>query len=161
MKKLVGLLMGLLILSQSFASFTVPLPPKKANEIFIPVGNEGKKISLLTLSQISIREFEQQAGQDLKLMEKLSFRLAQRELRKTINEDGSFNNNKVHKFMKRFGGESGFHVGGFALGFFLGLIGVLIAYLINDDYKSNRRKWAWIGWGIFVVLYLAFVLALL
>ena len=161
MKKFVALCMALMILAQSFASFTEPAPPKKAGEIFIPVGTEGKKISLLTLSQISIREFEQQAGYDLKLMDKVSFKLAQRELRKTINADGTFNKNKVHKFMKRFGGETGFHVGGFALGFFLGLIGVLIAYIINDDYKSNRRKWAWIGWGTFVVLYLILYLAVL
>jgi hypothetical protein len=160
MKKFMALFMALLILFQSFAAFTPPVPPKKANEVFIPVGKEGKKISLLTLSQINIAEFEQQSGYDMKLMDKVTFKLAQRELRKTINPDGSFNNNKVHKFMKRFGGETGFHVGGFALGFLLGLIGILIAYLINDDYKSNRRKWAWIGWGVFVVIYLAFVLAM-
>ncbi len=25
---------------------------------------------------------------------------------------------------------------------------VIIAYLINDEKKHNRVKWAWIGWGI-------------
>ena len=161
MKKLVALIMAIMILGQSFASFTVPVPAKKASEIFIPVGKQGKKISLLTLSQISVREFEQQAGYDLKLMDKVAFKLAQRDLRKTINEDGTFNNNKVQKFLKRFGGETGFHVGGFALGFLLGLIGVLIAYLINDDYKRNRTKWAWIGLVSFLVIYLALVLAMI
>lgn len=161
MKKFLALCMALLILSQSFASFTVPVPPKKASEIFVPVGKQGKKISLLTLSQISIREFEQQAGYDLKLMDKVTFKLAQRDLRKTINPDGTFSNKKVQKFLKWFGGETGFHVGGFALGFLLGLIGVLIAYLINDDYKKNRTKWAWIGLVSFLVIYLALILALI
>ena len=49
-------------------------------------------------------------------------------------------------------GRSGFNPGGFALGFFAGLIGVLIAYLIKDDHKKNRTKWAWLGLGIAVVL---------
>jgi hypothetical protein len=29
---------------------------------------------------------------------------------------------------------------------------VLIAYLIKDDIKPNRVKWAWIGFGIRTVL---------
>ena len=159
MKKCFGLLMALLVLSHSFASVAMELPPKKANEIFIPVGKKGKKISLLTLSQISVKDFEKQSGMDLRLADKIGFLIAQRDLKKSINEDGSFNNKKVHKFLKRFGGATGFHVGGFALGFFLGLIGVLIAYLIKDDIKNNRRKWAWIGWGTVVVLYLIIFLA--
>ena len=51
-------------------------------------------------------------------------------------------------------GQTGFHAGGFFLGLLLGLIGVLIAYLINDDKHRNRVKWAWIGWGVIVVLVL-------
>jgi hypothetical protein len=47
----------------------------------------------------------------------------------------------------------------FALGFLLGLIGLLIAYLINDDYKHNRVKWAWIGFGIVVVLNIILIAA--
>ncbi len=43
----------------------------------------------------------------------------------------------------------------------MGLIGVLIAYLINDDNKSNRVKWAWIGFGAFVVIYLVILLSVL
>lgn len=52
-------------------------------------------------------------------------------------------------------GETGFHAGGFFLGLLLGVIGVIIAYLINDEKKHNRVKWAWIGWGVWVVLLIA------
>ena len=48
---------------------------------------------------------------------------------------------------------SGFHLGGFALGFLIGPIGVLIAYLIDDDKKRNRVKWAWIGLIAWVVIF--------
>jgi hypothetical protein len=77
--------------------------------------------------------------------ERISFRIAQKKLRKNIAADGTIEKKKLEKFFLKRSGETGFHVGGFALGFFLGLIGVLIAYLINDDYKRNRVKWAWIG----------------
>jgi len=65
--------------------------------------------------------------------------MTQKQLRKTINRDGTFNQKKAEKFLSRYAdGSSGFHAGGFFLGFLLGLIGVLIAYLIKDDKKKNR-----------------------
>ena len=57
-------------------------------------------------------------------------------------------------FNKAAEGGGGFHIGGFALGFLLGLIGVLIAYLINDDKKKERVKWSWIGCLVLVVILL-------
>jgi uncharacterized membrane protein len=62
------------------------------------------------------------------------------------------NSKKLEKFLKKADG-SGFHLGGFALGFLLGLIGVLIAYLLNDEKKSARVKWAWLGLLTAVVLW--------
>ena len=100
-------------------------------------------------------------GRKMSGLEKMNFRLAQNKMRKSIAADGTIKNKKIAKFLTKKGnaGETGFHIGGFALGFFLGLIGVVIAYVINDDYKRNRVKWAWIGWGIFVVLYVALLIA--
>lgn len=50
------------------------------------------------------------------------------------------------------GTSSGFNIGGFALGFFLGLIGVLIAYVFIKD--ANLIKWSWIGLGAVLVIIL-------
>jgi hypothetical protein len=89
----------------------------------------------------------------------VEFRLAQKKLRNSINEDGSFSDKRMEKMFKdEMSGTTGFHLGGFALGLFLFLIGVLIAYLINDDKKSNRVKWAWIGAAAALVFYLLFSL---
>jgi len=55
--------------------------------------------------------------------------------------------------------DKSFHFGGFALGFFLGLIGILIAYIINDDNHSRRVRWAWYGFGIYVVILLIAIAA--
>ena len=159
MKKLLMLFAALTLLTFSFAAVNIEAPPKNANEIFVPLGTSGKKISLMALSQISIKEFEVVSGKKLKFVEKVTLKLAQRDLRNSISDDGTINSKKLEKSLKKFAGESGFHVGGFALGFLLGLIGVLIAYLIKDDYKSNRVKWAWIGLGVIVVLSLLIALA--
>lgn len=157
MKKIFGLFLALTILTNSFASFNLEVPPKKATEIFFPVGAHGEKISLMELSQISWKEFETYSGRKMKLIDKLNFKLAQRELKKSINPDGTLNNKKIEKVYDKMQASDGFHLGGFALGFLLGIIGVLIAYIINDDKKRNRVKWSWIGLGAAVVLYLLFL----
>lgn len=155
MRKLSMLLMGLFIIISSFATSTVTTPPLKASEIFFPVGKTGMKISLQALANIKVKDFELITDQKLKFFDRLAFKAAQKKVRDNINEDGTFNNKRILKALsKQRGGETGFHLGGFALGFLLGLIGVLIAYLIKDDYKSNRVKWAWLGFGIYVVILL-------
>jgi hypothetical protein len=153
MKKVFAFLMAIALMAQSFAAVSVTVPPKKASEVFIPIGNTGKQVSLQDLSEMKVSEFESISGRDMKLADKAMFKMAQKELRKNISHDGTINSKKLNKFFtQKADGTSGFHLGGFALGFLLGLIGVLIAYLLNDDKKSSRVKWAWIGLGVVVVL---------
>lgn len=155
MKRFLAFLTACCILTSGIASVTIEPTPKNANEIFVPLGNSGNKISLQALSEISIKEFESVSGKKLKLIEKATFKLAQKDLRKSINPDGTINSKKLEKSLNKFAdGEGGFHIGGFALGFLLGLIGVLIAYLIKDDKKSNRVKWAWLGLAAWLVIFL-------
>ena len=154
MKKVFALLMAFAVMAQTFAAVSVTVPPKKASEVFIPIGNTGQQVSLQDLSEMKIKEFEALSGRDMKLADKAMFKMAQRELRKNISHDGTLNSKKLNKFFTKADGETGFHIGGLALGFLVGLIGVLIAYLINDEKKSNRVKWAWIGLGVVVVLYI-------
>jgi len=161
MKKIFLLFFSVLILLTSFGSSTPALPQLNANDMFITVGKTGTKISLMELSSFSLKEIEAAKGQKMKFFERLSFKIAQKKLQKKINADGSFKNPKFAKKIASSYNDTGFHLGGFALGFLVGLIGVLIAYLINDDYKSNRVKWAWIGLGALVVLYGIMVLVVL
>ena len=159
MKKVFAFLMAFAIMAQSFAAVTATVPPKKASEVFIPLGNTGQQISLEALAQIKVKEFEKISGRDMSFADKVTFKLAQKELRKNISQDGTISTKKLNKFFdKKVDGTTGFHLGGFALGFLLGLIGVLIAYLLNDEKKKNRVKWAWIGVAAIVVIYiLAFI----
>ena len=77
-------------------------------------------------------------------------------MRDNIAPDGSFNS----KAIKKAFGDGGFHLGGFALGFFLSLLGVLIAYLINDDNKSSRVWSAWRGFIAGFLISVAIVAAI-
>lgn len=161
MKKIVLTLTALVVMITSFAAFNLTAPtPKKAAEIFIPIGSTGYQLSLMDLSQIRVKDYESLSGKKMTFLNKISFKLSQRELRKSINTDGTLNSKKLNGLANKMAaGESGFNIGGFALGLFLGLIGVLIAYVISDDKKAARTKWAWIGFGVAVILYLLVLLA--
>jgi hypothetical protein len=129
-------------------------PGPNANSIMVPIGNEGRTISLMELSHMNVKDFETLRGKKLGFFGKIGFKLEQKKLREKINADGSLNSKALHTFTGKLAdGKSGFHLGGFALGF-LGLLGVLIAYLINDEKKRNRVKWAWIGFSIYAVIVL-------
>jgi hypothetical protein len=159
MKKIFAFLLAFTVLATSFASIATEAPPKKATEVFIPLGKTGQQISLADLSTIRVKEFESLTGHDMNIFQKASFKLAQRKLRQGINNDGTLNGKQLNKLAAKADGTDGFNIGGFALGFFLGLIGVLIAYVISDDKKRARTKWAWIGLLSAVVLYLLLLLA--
>jgi len=121
-------------------------PPLKADEVYLPVGKTGHLISLMDLSRISLKDFETLSGEKMKFSEKVQFKLSQRQLKKSINEDGTFSRKSIEKYLTKppVGGGGVFSLGGLLLGLFLSLIGVLIAYLIGKDNKS-RIRWAWIG----------------
>ena len=163
MKKILLLLLSVALFTTSFGSQNIEIKPTiNANQIFLPVGNTGKKITLMELSQISLKDFEALTNRKMKFFDRLAFKSGQKKLRKGIEADGTIKKKKLQAFTKQFyGGETGFHFGGFALGFFVGLIGVLIAYLIKDDYKKNRVKWSWIGFGIGLVLNIILIIAVL
>ena len=110
----------------------------KANEVYLPVGKTGHLISLMDLSRISVKDFETLSGKKMKFYEKMNFKLGQHQLKKSINEDGTFNKKSIEKYLTRpIAGGGGFSLVGLLLGLFLSLIGVLIAYLIGSDNKSR------------------------
>ena len=161
MKKLLVAFSAFLILSISFASAPTVITPKalKASAVIIQIG-KGKTISLLELSTISRTDLEKLTGKKMNFFQRMAFNGAQKKLQKGINSDGVVTNKKLQKIFDS-SAEGGFHLGGFALGFLAGLIGVLVAYLIKDDLKPDRVKWAWIGLAAAVVLGLILFLTVL
>ena len=143
------------LLSASTNASTSPVPkPLNAKEIMVPIA-KGKVISFHDLAYIKVADYEKATGKKLSFLKKIEFKVAQRKLRHSMNEDGTFANKRMERMLKSgIDGETGFHLGGFALGILLSLIGVLIAYLINDEKKSNRVRWAWIGAALVIFLVL-------
>ncbi len=154
------MLFGLLVfITSSFANFSLTEPPKKASDVFVTLNKNGDQISLQDLSQVRVSDFELVSGKKMNVADKISFKIAQRELRQAINTDGTLNGKQLNKIANKMAdGSSGFNIGGFALGFLLSLIGVLIAYVISDDEKAARTKWAWIGFAVSLALGLLFAL---
>jgi hypothetical protein len=165
MKKLIAFVLAIAVLNMSMA-VTPPVDgvkPMNASSILIPIGKSGEKISLMEFSKLKPAEYEKIAKVKLRFFDRIAYKMAMKKLRKSIDKDGNITNKKVAKmFTKPVDGDSGFHLGGFALGFLLGLIGVLIAYVaFNDDYKSNRVKWSWLGLLAALVLSLVLVFTVL
>jgi len=159
MRKVCTLLVLCAFAIQSFAASIAP--PRKASDVFLPIGTPGQQISLLELSRIDVKTFETRSARHLNVFDRMGFKMAQRHLRNSIKADGTVNSKKLERYMSSGDHSTGFHIGGFALGFFCGLIGVLIAYVINDDNKRNRVKWAWIGFASFMVIYIALLVIVL
>lgn len=156
MKKYLLLLLSVIIFSGSFGFSVIKTPVTQANQIFISVGKHGEKISMWEISRISVKDFQRISGERLNFFERLNFKAAQKKIKNNINSDGSVSNNIIGK--NGFGDSfSDFHIGGFLLGLFLFLPGVLIAYLFGgeEDTRRSRVKWAWYGAGIFALIAIA------
>jgi hypothetical protein len=159
MKKVFAFLMAFAIMAQSFAAVITKPEPLKASDIRIPVAN-GKVITLQELADMKAVDYAKLTGKKMRFFDRVGFKIAQKKLRSSINADGTLNSKKLERNFKKADGTSGFHLGGFALGFLLGLIGVLIAYLLNDENKAARVKWAWLGLAAAFVLWLLILVAL-
>ena len=159
MKKTFILFLLFAVVSAAYSSTnSIPLsstnPSIKATEVYVPIGKNGQLISLMDLSQISVKDFENLSGKKMKMMEKVNFKMKQRELKKNINYDGSSSKKRVEKYFNKAALAGGaFSLSGLALGLFLSLIGVLIAYLITTGDKKGRITWAWIGAAISLILW--------
>jgi Flp pilus assembly protein TadB len=101
MKKFVAFFFASIIMVQSFAAVNVELPARKATEIMMPLGTSGKTVSLHALTTMSAKEYQTLTGKNLKFSEKLAFKVAQKELRKTINRDGTVDMKKMESLSKK------------------------------------------------------------
>ena len=138
MRRLLLILASCILLVSARANVLSRTPAIKASEVLVPIGKDGQLISLQELSVISTKDMQKLTGEKMSLSEKISFKAAQRQLRNSIHRDGTLDKNVGVP-------GKGIHWGGLALGFFLSLIGVLIAYLIKVGDRRSRIRWAWIG----------------
>ncbi len=135
----------------SFASLeptSEPLPPKSESTAVTPL----KNFTVEDFLALTPKKYKEITGKKLSLTQKISLKIAQKKMKRAIKNNDNIDTSTV---MAEAFDTSDFNIGGFVLGLLLSVIGVLIAYLIGD---TTVIKWAWIGFGVFLVIFLLAVL---
>jgi hypothetical protein len=144
------LTLALLVFTFSTSALTLPSAepvPKSETTVSSPFA----KMTVEDFLSLTPKKYRELTGEKLSLTQKISLKIAQKKIRKAVK-----NNEKVDGIvMAEAVDTSDFNIGGFVLGLLLSVIGVLIAYLIGD---TSVIKWAWIGFGVFLVIFLLAVL---
>lgn len=102
--------------------------------------------TFLSLTPAKVQEM---TGTKLSLGQKVSLKMAQMQVKKQLKKGQAVN---MAEMSKKAG--EGINWLWVLIGFVLGLIGVLIAYLTREGHDDGRVKGAWIGFGIGVVLWI-------
>jgi len=109
-------------------------------------------ITVKEILHLNSKQIESISGENLNFKSKLVLRLLKKNIRADVKSGKLQLDTKVD-FNNLFAEEIyEFNVGGFLLGFFLGLIGVGLAHIFSDDYSF--RKSSWKGWGVSVIILL-------
>ena len=114
------------LFNQSYAVISTTAPIAGMNAATTPAAKPA-----IDIKKMSIAEVETILGHKLTWKQKLAMKLA----KKRGGDDGSFGI-------------------GFLLGFFLGIVGILIAYFAFED-EAKTRKGAWWGFGVAMLLVIA------
>jgi hypothetical protein len=102
MKRILTLSLALAFVATSFAAGTSIVVPKKspnpnANEILVPIGKNGEKISLMDLSVMKVKDYETLTGKKMNVADKVGFKIIQKKLRSSINSKGEINKKMLEK----------------------------------------------------------------
>lgn len=142
------LLVGFVLLTSSF-------PAPESTNLVYPKAENKLDLSNLTVGDVlslSKSEFRELKGSKLSFKEAIVFKSFQRELRKELNEK-KITLSQTLNFKEAFEEKKfEFNIGGFVLGFLLGLIGVGLAHIFSTD--KNFRRSSWQGLGAWVILLL-------
>ena len=129
------------VLEKSMSNDNISMLSKMTNKQF------------LTLSP---QTYYKLTGKKMSFKERMALRIAQKNIRTEIKSKSIEENATVNYEMAVGNGENSFRIGGFILGFLLGLIGVGLAYIFSDDKDFIRSTWK--GLGAWVILLLVLVL---
>lgn len=113
---------------------TMTDPP--AGKIFISLPGTTISITLADFVKLDAKGFKMLTGKKLSFVEKISFTINQKRFRKCIREDGTVNLIKFEKYSKE---PFRFSIGGFMLGLFLWLPGLIVSLFVNDKKKRKDR----------------------
>jgi hypothetical protein len=146
-------MLGFVLLAFVFSSSAVVVPsttPEPVSKESIAV-SPFSKMSVDDFLSLTPKKYKELTGEKLSIPQRISLKLAQRKIKKAIKNNEQIDSTTMANIVDT----SDFNIGGFVLGLLLSVIGVLIAYLIDD---TSVIKWAWVGFGIFLIIFLLAVL---
>ncbi|MEY3060681.1 MAG: hypothetical protein RL000_2033 [Bacteroidota bacterium] len=153
MKKSFLFLMSFVLLF-NMVGFSAILPPTNTNPTTVEQAQLDK---LKQFSTMSFMEYEKLLGHKASKVEKYAFTRMQKKTSKMFDSEGNLLQKYQNRLKRMYDEPGGSFVGGFALGFFLGAIGLVLAYAVNNDGdKKNRIKGAW--WGFIAAAVLLTIL---
>lgn len=114
----------------------------------IPLFESNQKISLKEFLSLTPRDYKARTGHRLGLKRTIEMKYAQKRLKTAVEADGTVNTGKLQK---QYGKGFQFHWGGFLLGFFFSLLGVLVTLFIFDDNRRSRITSSTMGATIVIV----------
>jgi hypothetical protein len=150
MKKIVTLfvVLALLISVTRAGMITAPVISEPVKTETVSPADALSKMDAKTFLLLTPAKYKEITGKKMTLKEKIGLKLAQRHVKKQLKKGKEVN---VAEAMRA---EGNFNWGAAALGFFLGLIGVLIVYLAFKNDKETARKSAWIGLAVWIAVWL-------
>ena len=149
-----------LIMSVLMISLSSSIPVSKEEPVLEKkVSNDNvSMLSTMTNKQfltLSPQTYYKLTGIKMSFKERMALRIAQRNIRTEIKSKSIEENATINYEMAVGNGESSFRIGGFILGFLLGLIGVGLAYIFSNDKDFNRSTWKGLGGWVILLLVLA------
>ncbi|MBU3743911.1 MAG: hypothetical protein FGM61_05090 [Sediminibacterium sp.] len=106
---------------------------------------------------LSPQSYYKLTGIKMSFKERMALRIAQKKIRSEIKSKSIEENATINYERAVVEGGSTFKVGGFILGFLLGLIGVGLAYIFSNDKDFIRSTWKGLGAWVILILVLAFI----
>ena len=132
-------------------SNSVSNPVTETKPIDKPIDPAMNALLVQQFLKLTPEKYYQMTGKRMKLSQKVSLKLAQWKIKRMLKKGKTVD---LMAMRQKGIDTSDFNIAGFLLGFFLSLIGVLIAYLLDDE---AIIKWAWLGAGLSAILWLLFV----
>jgi hypothetical protein len=155
-KILLIILFNMPILFALASSSSVQSKEPLASELMMPLFSTGKFISVEDFVKLTPKSYKLLTGKKMSFKERISLTFGKKSLRKMITKDGTVNKSKMNK--GGFWGGFKWHWGGFALGFFLSILGPIVALFFNDEYKWDRF-WTAFHTAIYVWLLVVIIVA--
>ena len=123
--------------------------------MMIPLAGTNQFISLEDYLKLTPKSYRQLTGKKMNFKERVQLAVGKKMLKKLVQDKGTVNSEKMKK--KGLFGKWQWHWGGFALGFFLSILGPIVALFFNDDYKWDRF-WTALHSAVYVWLILGIII---